>query len=633
MMKNRRTFIKTAAAGVGISLIPAKFETISAAETKTVSGGFEILGIKGFVFLEVQGDDPGVKFEVSVTPIDGKKALARIRLKPQKQMAVNKFSVRLNFPLVDIHRIWYTQQKDGLGWETYVSLPWGSEIKGAGNEGSFIAGLQNRYGINRGLFALKNQTGDGSIQFATEYGKSKINLTINRFAPGYPFKADEIDETVYLDLEDKSWFDAVSNFVEWYDKEHDTKLTTPEFAYEPAFNSWYALFSDQKEFDLLRLAKKCAEIGFKTFEIDAGWFIDEGDYKPRNDFNPDFRKTVQNIRSLGMKTLAWYRPFYMNESFPAAKEWGKYLVVADGKKLPFLCPRCKEVRERGARLASEIMQKYSLDGLKIDFLDVTSENVPLVNCQAGHIHDYDFVSDGARETMRMMAESIRAVKPDALIEYRLGYANIANRPFATISRGQDAPDDPDHVRRHLTLLRSWSRGVAVHADYPFWSPEESPENVSKILASEIFYAVPTLSVDFDKLPENHIKLIKSWISFYHTHKKNFLDGKFEPLSNDPHYSVVRVSAKGATYIPAFLECFPSVLQVVKGSDSEIYLYNGTAMDRIVTELDGVSDTYLAEITDKFLAPAGKTMTVKSAGGNLALNIPVEVGGIVKLRRV
>ena len=49
--------------------------------------------------------------------------------------------------------------------------------------------------------SLKNQSGDGSLQFAVDYGRPLMSMTINRHVQGGVFHADEIDETAYLDLD------------------------------------------------------------------------------------------------------------------------------------------------------------------------------------------------------------------------------------------------------------------------------------------------------------------------------------------------------------------------------------------------------------------------------------------------
>ncbi|MFC1693350.1 alpha-galactosidase [Candidatus Latescibacterota bacterium] len=623
----RRAFIKTGiTAGTGLSLVsivPGK----TIAGIKTLRKEVDIFGARCRVNLELAEEvSDDTELVVDVAQLPKQKALAHVSIKPNQRLVINRFAVTLSVPLQDIARIWYTQQIDGLGQHAYISLPWGARIPAGGHDGSLLTEIQNRFGRNRGLMAFKDQTGDGSLRFAVDYGGKDFHMTINRFAEDRSFTVDAFNETVYIDLEDIHWNKAVSNFVEWYDRELGLTYDTPEFCYSPAFNSWYPLKGNQNQDDILRFARKCRELGITTFEIDSGWFINTGDWELNTKKIPDMKSLVRDIRIMGLKVIIWYRPFDWGRS----KEYEKYRVVENGKPSGNLCVRCREVRERAGSIAGELMEKYDLDGLKIDFLDAST--VKMINCEADHEHSLDFVADGSREAMRIMAESIRKVKPDAIIEYRLNYSNIANRQFASIYRGQDAPSDPDHIRRHLTLLRSWCIGVAPHADYAYWTPEVSNEDVSRFMAILSLYGVPTLSVDFDGLPKDHFAITKAWLDFYNENIDRLIHGDFDPLSNDFHYSVARVSSPGYSFIPAFLKHWPSVISVNPQDSENIYLYNGTANPLILTRIEGARGTYRLTTMNIFLKSSGKAVTVKEENGSLSLDHPVDIGGIVVLKR-
>ena len=313
-------------------------------------------------------------------------------------------------------------------------------------------------------------------------------------------------------------------------------------------------------------------------------------------------------------------------------EAGPVTVAAELNDSPTaeLCVRTREVQQRAARIAGELMVRYGLDGLKIDFLDAST--VRFVNCTAGHDHVYDFVSAGSRVSMGLMADAVRKVKADALIEYRLNYANIANRRFGSIYRGQDAPSDPDHIRRHLALLRSWSVGVAPHADYAYWTPDLDESEVARFMAGICLYGVPTLSVDFDTLPERHFAIAKSWLALYNDNRDSLIHGSFEPLSNDFHYSVVRIAAPGSTFVPAFLERWPAIVPVPEKSADNVFLFNGTAFPRIATLLEGMAGICELQILDAALEPVGGKIRAEAGNGGLALDYPVPVGGSLRITK-
>lgn len=606
----------------------------SSAENRRVSGSFKILGLQGTVTMELESGVPdGSAFQISVENISEGKALAKIVFNAHRSLDIRRFSVSVPIPLKDVQKIWYTQQLDGLGQHAYIGLPWGIEIPAAGHDGSFVAAVQNRHGRNRGFLALKNQTGDGSLGFQTQYGGKNLVLTISRFAKDSTFRSDEIDETVYLDREDIPWNRSVTSFVEWYDTIRGLRYDTPVSCFEPVWNTWYPSLGKLSGEFIERNARACSKLGFKTFIIDDGWMKTGGDWEPKKEIFPDFRKTIDVIHAQGLRALIWYRPFIYDANSPDAKEFAPFRLVAKGAPDNLLCPRCREVQERAGRIAGSLMERYGLDGLKIDFLDASQSSAPLVHCEAKHTHASEFVSDGVRESMRLMADSIRRVKTDAIIEYRLNYANIANRIYGNCYRGQDTPSDPDLGRRHLALIRSWCRGVAPQSDPAFWTPIESDENVARYLATVMFYAVPTLSINFDELPASHVSLIRAWLIFYNEHKDRFRKGLFEPLSDDPGYSVAQITAGGWIYIPSFLRDWPSVLNVNASDPGSIILFNGCSRPSILTRLAGVEGSYRLTATDIMHKQKGNGTVVKSCGGALNLDFPVDIGGFAVLKKI
>lgn len=630
---SRRSFLKTglmtSAAMAAIAPPTASPQTSTPARPSgSISKGFSVFGARGTVTLETEGPPPeGASLTVEVTPIGTKKALARIRTKPAARLTIRRLSIQLSVPNADVNRIWHTQQLDHLGHHAYISLPWGATIDASGHFGCLLTALQDRYGRNRGLLALKNQSGDGSLQFAVDYGGSGMSMTINRHVHGGVFHTDEIDETAYIDLEDIPWNHAVDGFSAWYDKEFSLSYATPQFCWEPAFNTWYAIKGEQREDLILKLATQCRDLGIKTFEIDTGWFTNAGAWQPDRKKIPDLKALVKKLHDLGLKVIIWFSAFDAG----GARELDDLRIVNRGQPTGQLCPRHPKVRERCARLVRDLMENYGLDGLKMDFLDMGG--VPMQMCEAGHEHTCDFVSDGVIQAMGMMSEAMRKVKPDAMIEYRLNYATVATRRFATLFRGQDAPSDPDHVRRHLALLRAWSRGVAVHADYAYWTNDMTEENVAKFMAGMVFYGVPTISIDLETLPKSHFAIAKVWLDFYRSHLQRFMTGQLDHLSDDFHYSTARVSSDGVTYIPSFLREWPSVLPVLPEHTRELYLANMTSRPRILTRVEGAKGTYRVTTTDLMLKPAGMETVLKDKNGVINIDLPVTIGGVAVLKRL
>lgn len=351
MTIHRRTFLAAGvAAGAGLAAAPLLPRAVRAA-TKILSSSFPILGLTGTVSLQFEEEVPdGASFEISVESLPGNTALARIRFLPDRRLAVRRLSVTVPVPLTDVHRIWYTQQLDGLGQYTYIGLPWSVDIPAAGHDGSLIAGAQSRHGRNHGLMALKNQSGDGALSFGSGYAGKTLNMTIHRFAADRPYYADGIDETLYLSTDDIPWHEAVGRFVEWYDRAWGLSYNTPAACFEPVWNTWYPSLGKIDDAFIERNARTCAALGFKTLIIDSGWFRANGDWEPKREAFPDFRATIERLHSLGLRVIIWYRPFGFDPNAPAIREWTDFQTVVRGSPTNNLCPRCREVRERAGRI-------------------------------------------------------------------------------------------------------------------------------------------------------------------------------------------------------------------------------------------------------------------------------------------
>lgn len=632
---DRRSFLKTGITStVGLTLAVNK-PHISHAGVNSLSGTFDILGLEGKVNMSLTGEIPDdSSFIVSVTQLSAGKALARIRFKTENKLKINRFSVEISIPLQDMQRIWYTQQLDGLGWHSYIGLPWGIEIPASGHQGCLLAGAQNRYGRNRGLVGLKNQDGDGSLGFRTSYGGYNAFITINRFAEDRPYTTGEIDETLYLDIEDIPWYKAVSEFTEWYDRVWDLSYDTPDVCYEPVWNTWYPSLGKLSEEFIERNVAACKDLGFKSFIIDDGWTkVRGGDWVPNTDIFSDFKATIRKIKSNGLNAILYYRPFHLSKESESFRVWERYRTVVNGQATDNLCPRCSEVQKRAGQIAGDLMRTYGLDGLKIDFLDASPASAPLVNCEADHDHNHDFVSTGVQEAMRLMAEEVRKVKHDAIIEYRINYSNIATRRFANCHRGQDTPSDPDLGRRHLTIIRSWCKGVATHSDPSFWSPTMSDENVARYMATIMLYAVPTMSINFSDLPKSHLNLIRNWLKFYHEHKHILRAAQLEPISDDPHYSAARITSAEQTIVPVFLKYWPSVTPITADFCKKITLFNGTSIPRIITRIENVEGTFRLRTTDIMLREMEGKSEIKSRDSVIDIDHHVPIGGILILNRI
>ena len=99
----------------------------------------------------------------------------------------------------------------------------------------------------------------------------------------------------------------------------------------------------------------------------------------------------------------------------------------------------------------------------------------------------------------------------------------------------DCPCDVLKNRVGIINLRMTSGKTAVHSDMIMWNMNDSAENAALQFAS-ILYGVPQVSVRVDKLPEDHYRMLKYYISFWKEHKDILLDGRLTAEHPECWYS-------------------------------------------------------------------------------------------------
>jgi alpha-galactosidase len=288
-------------------------------------------------------------------------------------------------------------------------------------------------------------------------------------------------------------------------------------------------------------------------------------------------------------------------------------------------------------MVGHLMRAYGADGLKIDMIDVLRgpENH---RCTADHEHDIESYGVAMHALLKEIHDAVKAVRPDALIEFRMNYSNLVTRSFATSHRAQDAPYDFDHIRRMCTRLKSYminpelgeSGNVAVHTDPAYWMPQESPENVARFMSSLVTSGVPMLSMDLRSLPEEHGRIVRAWLSFFRQHRDLLLFGAHRALSADPHYSIFSVHREEQVLWGIFTGYLPGELQVPGKGIRQMWMLNGSAQSQLFARLLGVEgEDYTARIYERELELKREEQLAVEEG-SLLLDVEVEPGGAIEI---
>lgn len=332
---------------------------------------------------------------------------------------------------------------------------------------------------------------------------------------------------IAADTSNGFWSDTVMQMAQTL---RPAGLTFPQSAWRAVFCSWYACHYDMNGQSIAALAAQAAELGFGTFILDDGWsdplckrvnpqtlpdwYANIGDWEISKEKFPDFAGHVRQVQAMGLAYMIWMAPLMMGHKSNLYKRFASSALTKLHEGYVIADPACPEVRTCIFQRAASLMRNYGLDGLKIDFLD----DVPVdVNRPYGRI---------MRRFVQELAQTIRAAKNDALIEFRQRYIGPAMLPYATQFRAGDVPYDfLENVNRLTHLRLCIGNGVPIHADPAYWHPHESDANVARHMICAMA-GVPMLSMLLTACPASHKAIIKAFLSFYRSHQKTFTQGQW-----------------------------------------------------------------------------------------------------------
>lgn len=543
-------------------------------------------------------------------------------------------------PGIDLHRVFVPVLHDAIGKLDLISLPWSVEERTFTTWSfPFIAAL-NRFDHTRFCMGVLDHVHTAETRHSC-YDED-AQMAIHRA----PRTTDLWRETLYLSRTDEHVLDSVRAFSRAYDRVHNVALPTPPPpVWEPVWCSWYGIKNDVDADYIRSMVPLLKEWGVGNIIVDAGWFksdgfdLNTGHYVLDEDKFPDMAALVQEVQAQGLTILLWCSPLFNLGGLGAVPFIQQHRFHPAGRDTPedFLCPRCPEVRDYVRRTVRHLMETYGCNGLKIDMIDPLMDRAAQP-CIADHEHDIDDYGEAIRSLLQDIYQTVTDVRKDALLEYRMNYSTLATRPFATSHRAQDAPFDPDHIRRMCIRLKSYmldpaagrSGNVAVHTDPAYWLPEESVENVGRFMASLAVSAVPMLSMDLRALPDAHGRIVRAWLDFYRRHRDLLLFGQQHILSADPHHSLFSLYRDDQALWGIFTPTVPGLLTAPDPNVRSMWVLNGSAQPRLRTRIENLSAQQVEiHLYDRSL---NNVSTVQQTVCDRAVDIDleVEIGGALAL---
>jgi len=379
----------------------------------------------------------------------------------------------------------------------------------------------------------------------------------------------------------------------WASFDHLKPMEVFDDAKIPLYSTWYSYHQSITVDEVLTECKESAELDYKVLIVDDGWQTKDsnrgydfaGDWQPER--IPNIKEFVEEVHKLGMKFMLWYSVPACGKKSSAYKKFKGKFLTENNRWAPIFDPRYPEVRDYLINIYASALKDWNLDGFKLDFID-EFRVYPETELTKENGRDYSSVNEAVDRLMSDVMKTLRAIKPDVLIEFRQKYIGPAMRKYGNMFRAFDCPNDSVTNRIRTTDVKLLCGNTAVHSDMFTWNKEE-PVELAALQMTNILFSVPQLSVRMENLPENYVRMIYFYSTYWMKNRAVLMDGKFiatSPLANYPLLS----SAQGNKIIYGVYEDI--VVEIDEAFD-QIDLVNGKVKEQIVFEL--LSDLGMCEV--------------------------------------
>lgn len=483
-------------------------------------------------------------------------------------------------PLVKLS--WKTPMADVIGHYSTAAgmskglrVDWDKGFECQSNLHTPLISCFNAAGINRCTVSLSEVTRALRLGFGICESTSSLHLKSWLFEqkpePGKSF------EVVFrIDRRRFAYEKILAQASRWY-RQLSPAAEIPDFARHPVYSTWYSFhreLTDKKILEECRLAK---ELGCESVIIDDGWqkgaekpaFSGHGDWELDTNKIPDMQNLVKEIHDLNMKVMLWVGlPFAATGTAIRESLKDCILFCENDLQCDLLDPRKDKVKEHLGTLLPELIKKWDLDGLKIDFVDLWLRKE----------EGFEGLAEAVDELITDLGQKIKQVNPKAGIEFRQKYVGPRMRSVANMLRVADCAGDCLQNRVASVDMRLVSGETTVHSDMLVWDPQILPEDAAlQILNS--FFSVPQISMLPTTLSEEHSAMLKFWLSIWNKNRELILDGElnaFEPIHNYPLVTARDVNSCMAVFYAAQVldigEDCPEKLSLINaGSQEEVNL--------------------------------------------------------------
>lgn len=574
-------------------------------------------------------------YVLTATPADDGTVGIRLERTGGRAFKVSDFRALVRVPLKGLAAVWDTQIPpfESL-FRRVPEVDYKLETRA--QVGIPVVTLVDAYGNNLLTAGFVEQGDTCELEGARDgydYALSMRRLTGDAEKPAASFEID-----LYLSQQPHYWFEAVQQYTAAVDAATGyTPRPTPQIAYEPQYSTRYP-FEDKITQDIvLNNALLAKELGAKQILIDVGWSTnqgwadssgDYGDYTPASSKFSDFKGLVDRLHSEGLKVTLWVAPTWIGRQAKSFEEIQDYRVKFPGGDYDRnLCPRTPEARAFIAGKLAGLVKEYGVDGFWFDFVDTF-----LSTCEAPHEHDIDDFGDAVAQMAEDVYVAVTRENPQAILEYRVPYANLHFKPHANVFETTWSPEDFVSNRMMGTFLRAYSDGILTKTDPVFWGKTEDHEDVGRYMMTSLMIGPVAFSGDLENMSEGWREQIRQWVAYYQANRHDLLEGEFTPFGAAWHVPDLKIVGDDKAFV--YLSSKASKVIRIDKPVEELHILNSNppTQGQLRFTVEGLPDgDYSGKYFDCHMS-SHRDEPFVSKGGRMVVSTDMPTGGVLVLTR-
>lgn len=374
--------------------------------------------------------------------------------------------------------------------------------------------------------------------------------------------------------------EALAEVTRWWEKKLAI-FPANESQRVPMYSTWYAFHQEVTDNGLKKELPYIKSLGMDTIIIDDGWQTEDtnrgyaycGDWQVATSKFSNFKQFVNEMHKEQMKIMVWFSvPFVGIKSNKWEQVKDKLLMYSESLEAGILDIRYQENIDFIVKTYQDFIEKYPVDGLKLDFIDQFVERVESPKYHSGM--QYETVEEALAVLMEQIKIVVLDHNPEFFIEFRQRYIGPKMREYSNAFRVTDCPYSAISNRVGIADLRMISGDTPVHSDMLLWHREDHPENIALQLAASIF-GVIQLSVKLSEQSELQTATLDFYTKFAKEHIELLQLSNLTVTEPENLYSTITASNETQEIIALYSE-----QQIVKVGKDESWIVNGNSQNSL-----------------------------------------------------